>query len=259
MSLFNMSQKKFILTISGHDPTSAAGMTMDIMVANKFNFHCLSVINNLTIQDAKKLYKVIDVNEKFFKKSLKNMVKNFEVSGIKIGAVSSNKIIEETVNFLKLHLNIPIVIDPIIKAGGGGLFLKKKNLNLALKKLYPLASVLTPNREELVYLTGFKEPKDSIKKLQDLGISKIYVTGNEISKNIVNTLYVNGEKKLEIKTSKLNKKIHGTGCALSTSILCNLIKSKNLYKSCKEANAFMEKHLNNSLNTGHQEFINLNQ
>ena len=254
-----MSQKKFILTISGHDPTSAAGMSMDIMVASKFNFHCLSVINNLTIQDAKKLYEIIDVNEEFFKANLKNMVKNFKVSGIKIGAVSSGKIIEETVNFLKLHLNIPIIIDPIIKAGGGGLFLNKKNLNLALKKLYPLASVLTPNKEELFYLTGLTKPKDSIKKLQDLGINKIYVTGNEINKNIINTLYVNGEKKLEIKTSKLDKKIHGTGCALSTSILCNLIKLEDLYKSCKETNNFMEKYLNNSLVTGQQEFINLNQ
>ena len=48
MSLINMSQKKFILTISGHDPTSAAGMTIDVMVASKFNFHCLSVINKVT-------------------------------------------------------------------------------------------------------------------------------------------------------------------------------------------------------------------
>ena len=259
MSLINMSQKKFILTISGHDPTSAAGMTMDIMVANKFNFHCLSVINNLTIQDAKKLYKVVNVNEKFFNKSLRNVEKNFEVSGIKIGAISSHKIIEETVNFLKSKLKIPIIIDPIIKAGGGGLFLKKENLNLALKKLYPLASLLTPNKEELFYLTGLTEPTDSIKKLQDLGINKIYVTGNEINKNIVNTLYVDGKKKLEVKTSKLDKKIHGTGCALSTSILCNLIKSKDLSKSCKEANNFMEKYLKNSIDTGEQDFINLNQ
>ena len=213
MSLINMSQKKFILTISGHDPTSAAGMTMDIMVASKFNFHCLSVINNLTIQDAKKLYKVVNVNEKFFNKSLRSLEKNFEVSGIKIGAISSHKIIEETVNFLKSKLKIPIIIDPIIKAGGGGLFLKKENLNLALKKLYPLASLLTPNKEELFYLTGLTNPTDSIKKLQDFGINKIYVTGNEINKNIVNTLYVDGEKKLEVKTSKLDKKIHGTGCA----------------------------------------------
>ena len=67
------------------------------------------------------------------------------------------------------------------------------------------------------------------------------------------------KKKLEVKTSKLDKKIHGTGCALSTSILCNLIKSKDLSKSCKEANNFMEKYLNNSLDTGEQDFINLNQ
>ena len=58
---------------------------------------------------------------------------------------------------------------------------------------------------------------------------------------------------------KLDKKIHGTGCALSTSILCNLIKSKDLSKSCKEANNFMEKYLKNSLDTGEQDFIYLNQ
>ena len=254
-----MSQKKFILTISGHDPTCAAGMTMDVMVANKFNIHCLSVINNLTIQDAKKLHKIINVDEKFFKENLKNLTKNFKVSGIKIGALSSNKIIEETANFVKTKSKIPIIIDPIIKAGGGGLFLKKENLNLALKNLYPLATLITPNREELLGLTGFNKITDSIKKLQDLGIDKVYVTGNEINKKIVNMLFVNGEKKLEIKTTKLNKKIHGTGCALSTSILCNLISTKDLPKSCKEANKFMEKHLSNSLTTGQQEFINLNQ
>ena len=105
-----MSQKKFILTISGHDPTCAAGMTMDVMVANKFNIHCLSVINNLTIQDAKKLHKIINVDEKFFKESLKNLTKNFKVSGIKIGALSSNKIIEETANFVKTKSKIPIIL-----------------------------------------------------------------------------------------------------------------------------------------------------
>ena len=115
MSLINMSQKKFILTISGHDPTSAAGMTIDIMVASKFNFHCLSVINNLTIQDAKKLYKVVNVNEKFFNKSLRNVEKNFEVSGIKIGAISSHKIIEETVNFLnRNYSSVVILVNKIV-------------------------------------------------------------------------------------------------------------------------------------------------
>ena len=36
----------------------------------------------------------------------------------------------------------------------------------------------------------------------------------------------------------------------------NLIKSKDLSKSCKEANNFMEKYCKNSLHTGEQDFIN---
>ena len=99
MSLINMSQKKFILTISGHDPTSAAGMTMDIMVASKFNFHCLSVINNLTIQDAKKLYKVVNVNEKFFNKSLRSLEKILKFLELKSVRFHHIKLLKKPLTF----------------------------------------------------------------------------------------------------------------------------------------------------------------
>ena len=51
MTLISMSQKKFILSIAGHDPTNAAGTSIDLLVANEFNMHCLSAISNLTVQD----------------------------------------------------------------------------------------------------------------------------------------------------------------------------------------------------------------
>ena len=65
-----MRHKKYILSISGQDPTNGAGNSLDILVANQHNFHCLSSITNLTIQDAEKLHKVEDVNENFFRKTL---------------------------------------------------------------------------------------------------------------------------------------------------------------------------------------------
>ena len=65
-----MRHKKYILSISGQDPTNGAGNSLDILVANQHNFHCLSSITNLTIQDAEKLHKVEDVNENFFRKNL---------------------------------------------------------------------------------------------------------------------------------------------------------------------------------------------
>lgn len=251
-----MSQKKFILSISGHDPTNAAGSSIDLLVANNFNKHCLSVISNLTVQDANKLHKIEEVNTKLFKKRLDNLRNNFKISGVKIGALSSRKIIETTVNFLSDIEEIPKIIDPIVEAGGGGSFLKKKDINFALQTLYPLATLITPNIHELRALSGLKNEKDSVIKLQDYGISRIFVTGKEIKKEIINRLFINGKLEFEVKTTKINKKIRGTGCALSTSILCGLIDSNDLINSCLKANKFLEKILKDSIYTGYQELIN---
>ena len=256
MTLISMSQKKFILSIAGHDPTNAAGTSIDLLVANEFNMHCLSAISNLTVQDAKKLHKIEELNAKLFKKNLKNLNNNFKISGIKIGALSSTKIIETTANFLSKIKQIPLIIDPIVSAGGGGNFLNKKDKDFALQNLYPLATLLTPNIYELNALSGSRNEDDSVKKLLDLGINKIYVTGKDVKKEIINRLYIDGKLEFEVKTTKINKKIRGTGCALSTSILCSLIKTNNLIESCSKANKFLEKRLKNSIYTGYQEFIN---
>ena len=251
-----MRHKKYILSISGQDPTNGAGNSLDILVANQHNFHCLSSITSLTIQDAEKLHKVEDVNESFFQKNLKNLNKNFNISGIKIGAISSNKIVESTSKFLDQFTKVPVVIDPIIEAGGGGKFMKKQNIKFSLRNLYPLATLLTPNLNELKILTGCKSEKDSINSLLDQGIKNIYVTGKSRKDEVVSTLFVNGIKELDVKTKKISKTFHGSGCALSTSILCNLIKTKDLKKSCLNANEYMRKILKNSIKTNNQDFIN---
>ena len=251
-----MRHKKYILSISGQDPTNGAGNSLDILVANQHNFHCLSSITSLTIQDAEKLHKVEDVNESFFQENLKNLNKNFNVSGIKIGAISSNKVIEITTKFLDQFTKVPIVIDPIIEAGGGGKFMKKQNINFSLRNLYPLATLLTPNLDELKILSGCKTEKDSINSLLDRGIENIYVTGKSRKNEIISTLFINGVKELDVKTKKISKTFHGSGCALSTSILCNLIKTKDLKRSCLDANEFMRKILKNSIKTNNQDFIN---
>ena len=251
-----MRHKKYILSISGQDPTNGAGNSLDILVANQHNFHCLSSITSLTIQDAEKLHKVEDVNESFFQENLKNLNKNFNVSGIKIGAISSNKVIEITTKFLDQFTKVPIVIDPIIEAGGGGKFMKKQNINFSLRNLYPLATLLTPNLDELKILSGCKTEKDSINSLLDRGIENIYVTGKSRKNEIISTLFINGVKELDVKTKKISKTFHGSGCALSTSILCNLIKTKDLKESCLNANEYMRKILKNSIKTKNQDFIN---
>ncbi len=250
-----MNKKKVILSISAHDPTGGAGLQCDILTSNLYNHHCVSALTGQTVQTSKKLLKKIPSQKVIFKNNLEELNKNFKIDGIKIGVLWSAEIYKELIKFLK-KIDIPIIIDPIISAGGGGNFLLDKEISDLKKHLYPLSKVITPNREELKKIGGYSSSKDSIKNLYESGIKNVYLTGRVYKNEIINYLYINGEKKIETKSQYINSKVHGTGCALSTSILCNLVNGKSIETACKKSHALLFKLVKNSIKTSGQNIIN---
>lgn len=250
-----MNKKKVILSVSAHDPTGGAGLQCDILTSSLFNHHCISALTGQTVQTTKKLLKKSPSQTVIFKKNLEELNKNFEIDGLKIGVIWSSEIYRELIKFLE-GIDIPIIIDPIISAGGGGKFLFDKEISDLKKNLYPLSTVITPNREELKKIGGYRSSKDSIKNLYESGIKNIYLTGRVYKKEIINYLYIDGEKKIETKSQYLDSKVHGTGCALSTSILCNLVNGESLENACKNSHILLFKLVKNSLKTSGQNIIN---
>ena len=83
----------------------------------------------------------------------------------------------------------------------------KKDKDFALQNLYPLATLLTPNVYELNALSGLRNEDDSVKKLLDLGINKIYVTGQDVKKEIINNLNDSQYSKYVNYISGLNNRV----------------------------------------------------
>ena len=241
-----MNKKKVILSISGHDPSGGAGLQTDILTSNFFNLHCVSSLTCQTVQTTKKLIKLDPTKVKFFKQNIDHIIKSTNLSGIKIGVVPNRDIACEIIKIIS-SLKIPVVIDPIFFAGGGGKFTNKKDLSFLRDSFYPHSSILTPNIEELKILSKNKSEEDSIKFLFDKGIKNIYVTGKVNKNKITNPLYSNGF---------LIKNIHGTGCALSTAILCNLVKEKSVKDSCSLSHKFLSHLVKNSVKTNGQDILN---
>ena len=139
-----MNKKKVILSISGHDPSGGAGLQTDILTSKLFNFHCVSCLTCQTVQTTEKLYKVASTDKKFFKESLKHLKKSTDISGIKVGAIPNKDIALEIINIFS-SLDVPIVIDPIIYAGGGGKFLNKNDLMFCRDLFYPCLLYTSPS------------------------------------------------------------------------------------------------------------------
>jgi len=246
-----------ILSIAGHDPTGGAGIQVDAQIANHHGKHCLSILTCETIQNLKSFEKIIPQEEKYIQESFNNLLKNFSLRYFKIGLIPNIVIASKLGRLISSNKPEIVVIDPILKTGTGKKLFLKKDLNSLMQKLYNKASLLTPNIYELKTLTNKKNIFDGILFLRDKGIENVYVTGELKKEKIRNHLYSKGELVNIDEVPKMKTIIHGSGCALSTSILCFLVNKKSLKDACSKSQNLMKVLVKNSRNHIHQNILKI--
>ena len=246
-----------ILSIAGHDPTGGAGIQVDAQIANHHGKHCLSILTCETIQNLKSFEKIIPQEKKYIQESFDNLLKNFSLKYFKIGLVPNIEIASKLGSLISANKPEILVIDPILKSGTGKKLFLKKDLNSLIKNLYNKATLLTPNMYELKTLTNKKNIIDGILFLLDQGIENVYVTGEFKKGKIRNHLYSKGEVVNIDEVPKVKTVIHGSGCALSTSILCFLVNKESLRDACSKSQNLMKVLVKKSRNHIHQNILKI--
>ena len=246
-----------ILSIAGHDPTGGAGIQVDAQIANHHGKHCLSILTCETIQNLKSFEKIIPQEKKYIQESFDNLLKNFSLKYFKIGLVPNIEVASKLGSLIAANKPEILVIDPILKSGTGKKLFLKKDLNSLIQNLYNKATLLTPNMYELKTLTNKKNIIDGILFLLDQGIENVYVTGEFKKGKIRNHLYSKGEVVNIDEVPKVKTIIHGSGCALSTSILCFLVNKESLRDACSKSQNLMKVLVKKSRNHIHQNILKI--
>ena len=226
--------KKKILIIGGHDPSGGAGVMMDANICRLNECHPLTLITAETVQNSQISKDNFPANEKVFKKQLDFILDDIKPDAIKIGLIGSYEIARVIKNFL-VNIKMPVVIDPVIRPTSGNSFLNNKAIEFMRDELLPLASIVTPNEDELLKLSNKKNIENSIEFLCELGIKNILVTGKIKNNKIVNYLFSDGFDPFQFRNNLLKGYFHGTGCMLSSLITIFLAKKFSVADSCEKA------------------------
>ena len=226
--------KKKILIIGGHDPSGGAGVMMDANICRLNECHPLTLITAETVQNSQISKDNFPANEKVFKKQLDFILDDIKPDAIKIGLIGSYEIARVIKNFL-VSTKMPIVIDPVIGPTSGNSFLNNEAIEFMRDELLPLASIVTPNEDELLKLSNKKNIENSIEFLCELGIKNILVTGKIKNNKIVNYLFSDGFDPFQFRNNLLKGYFHGTGCMLSSLITIFLAKKFSVADSCEKA------------------------
>ncbi len=227
-----MRPKKILLSVAGYDPTSGAGITLDLKVFEKYGYHGMGIPTSLTSQNTQTVKKVHCPPPSFVSAQYRHLSTDVAISGIKIGMIGCAENIRVVVKILSDNPNIPKVIDPVFKSSGGNWLIKKNSIPLYMDKIKGKASLLTPNLAEAEWISCHKigtvaDMQISAKKIFDLTLIPCLIKGGHLPDQNTDILF-DGKKFIRFKNQQLKKNVHGTGCFLSSAILCHLVNGSPL-------------------------------
>ncbi len=207
----------------------------------------------MTIQDTKEVYKIIPLSSDIIEQQIKILIQDSQIAAIKIGLLCCSQTIQKVLSSIEPLLpHTPLIIDPVLSAGGSGKPLNKQNVIASFKKhLLPVTSILTPNTNELYTLTGEKDPLKASRKLMQQGVKSILLTGthNLQSKDVVNTLYQPNYQK-SWHWQRLPYNYHGSGCTLAASLASYIAQGFDVESACLQAQQYTWNTLDNAFKSG---------
>lgn len=239
------------LSIAGFDPSSGAGITADLAVFSAHGLFGTAAITALTVQSTLGVRAVGSTEPRLLAATLDEIVSDLPPAGIKIGMLATEPCVHVVADFLENILEkrrIPVVLDPVLVSSSGKDLLEAAGVRMLIARLLPLATWVTPNRQEWAVLTALDSPAAG----ENATIEKIsqqirhrwpetgfVVTGGE-GDRADDLVLPPGQPPVWLSAEKIpGRSTHGTGCAFSSAMLCGLIQGLDGQAAATAAKAYV--------------------
>ena len=264
--------KPHCLTIAGADPTSGAGIQVDIRTFDRCGVHPFSVITAITYQTATGFFGYKSLSDEL-DKQLDAILTAYPIEYVKVGMLPDSKSINIIINYIKKY-NLSVVLDPISVSSAGGR-LSSKGLELKIEKsLFPYVKIITPNISEAELYSNRElsnhvdENLEKLKEAAEILLNKLYIKkdsqdlekaviikslgsdNEELFDLVLLTKKKNTELKKEFRLFKKKKvffegNIHGSGCVFSSAITAFLAKGYSIEEAIVKAEKFFDEKFQN--------------
>jgi hydroxymethylpyrimidine/phosphomethylpyrimidine kinase len=245
-----------VLSIAGYDPSSGAGITADIKTIAAHACYGVTCMTALTVQSTLGVKRVEPVEGSLITETLNELAGDLDIAAIKVGMLGSAEAARAVAAFLRRTQARNVVLDPILKSSSGATLLSPEGLQVLKERLLGMALVITPNLDEASALTGLRvanleEMEEAARQLQLAGARNVIITGGQLDPptDLVKA-QGNGRGRTLAGTRIAGGSTHGTGCAFSTAMACNLALGRNLMDAAKAAKQYVESALKNAPRLG---------
>ncbi|GGT48680.1 bifunctional hydroxymethylpyrimidine kinase/phosphomethylpyrimidine kinase [Streptomyces purpureus] len=227
-----MTRPPLVLTVAGSDSGGGAGVQADLKTMLALGTHGMSVITAVTAQNSLGVQGAWELPVEAVRAQYRAVVDDIGVQAVKTGMLASAPLVE-TVAELLADTDAPVVVDPVGVSKHGDSLLAASALDSVRERLLPLATVATPNLDEVAQLTGVEvRDEDDLRRAADavLGFGPRWalIKGGHLAGDAVDLLTDGTEEHWLRAPRHDNRHTHGTGCTLASAIAASLAKGEDV-------------------------------
>ena len=228
--------QKIAVTIAGNDSDGSAGMPADLHSFYARGVYGMGLLTAAVAGNTKGIFAQQVMPLDFIQKQFDVLADDFTINAAKTGMVADSKVMNVVADNLEKYDFGKIVIDPVISTKHGNTLMDDDSYNTFIKRLVPLADIITPNFYEQKKLTGLElndldEVKKGAKMLQDMGAKNVLMKGRHDGEQTeVTDILLTEDGKFHAFTKPYFKtdRVNGTGDTLSAVIAAELAKGNDL-------------------------------
>lgn len=274
---------KVCLTIAGLDPSGGAGIIADIKTFSAFGCFATAAVSSVTFQNTTGVFGAVHQTAETVREQVEPILRDFDVAAVKTGMLPTREVVEETARLIRENDLRNIVVDPVVRSTSGFDLIDDEALSSAIKSLFPLSDLVTPNIPEAERIARMKIGNDrdleaAAKAIQEMGARSVLIKGGHLPNAGGGSRMADSDGNATVK-ERVNREndrrtardylfirdevyvfeaefiettaTHGTGCTLAAAIAANLALGKNLRDAVQIAKQFVNNAIRTAPNLGH--------
>jgi len=221
-----------VMTIAGSDSGGGAGIQADLRTFAMLGLHGCVAVTAVTVQNSMGVKAFHEIPVDIVAGQISAVASDIGIQAAKTGMLASAEIIEAITDTWRndgLFGTVPLVVDPVCASMHGDPLLHPSALDSLRTQLFPMATLVTPNLDEVRLLVDIdvvdaQSQRDAVQALHALGPQWAVVKGGHLRSSTMSPdLLYNGTDFYEFDTPRIDTgDDHGAGDTLASATTCAL-------------------------------------
>lgn len=226
---------KTALTIASSDSGGGAGIQADLKAFARCGVFGTSALVALTAQNTVGVSSIFELPASFVAEQIEAVLADIGADAIKTGMLFSATLIDVVADSLAGR-DLPLVVDPVMVASSGARLLRDDAVSVLVSRLFPLATVVTPNLPEAQALTRLDtEDRGKLaERLVEMGARAALVTGGHGSAAVDHLFDGTAHEAIPVRRRAVAA-THGAGCTHSAALAAFLASGHELAAAARLA------------------------